>query len=376
LKRAPHIRAWRAVINLGYDLRATLILKRQRRYDFVFGGSSPNSCSAVSRALIMLGTEQQANDGMSNVKVVIVGGGGGVGSSIAFNLLLRGEPYDVVLVDSNPKMLTSHVMDLELTLALGAGCSVRDGDEADIFDSDIVVVSASVPLRLNSSRLVFLNDNAPIVGRIGDLLAKAGPDWKGALLIVTNPVDPLCAWVRQRTGLDRRRILGYTLNDSLRLQTGIGQVLGVSPQSIEAWSVGEHGDSCVPLFSQVKVAGEPVTLAAEERRMAETFMRTWYVRHVALDSGRTSTWTTGLGVSRMISAIAYGKGELWPASITLEGEYGIDGVSLSVPVSLGHLGVERVHEWEITPEERAALQESASRVREAAGMIKDVAAVI
>jgi malate dehydrogenase len=126
------------------------------------------------------------------------------------------------------------------------------------------------------------------------------------------------------------------------------------------------------LFSRVKVAGAPVDLTAEERRKAEEFMRTWYVRHVALASGRTSTWTTGLGVARMVAAIAHGKGELCPASIVLAGEYGIEGVSLSVPVSLGHSGVEEIHEWEITPEEHAALHEAAARVREAADIIKDV----
>jgi malate/lactate dehydrogenase len=101
-------------------------------------------------------------------------------------------------------------------------------------------------------------------------------------------------------------------------------------------------------------------------------MRSWYVRHVALDSGRTSTWTTGLGVARMVAAIAYGKGELYPASIVLAGEYGIESVSLSVPVSLGRRGADEIHEWEIAPKEHAALHEAAARVREVTDTIKDV----
>jgi malate dehydrogenase len=311
----------------------------------------------------------RVRDGISNVKVVIIGGAGGVGSSVAFNLLLSGEPYDVVLVDLNPNMVISHVMDLEQTLALGASRSVRGGNEAEALDSDVVVVSASVPLRLNKSRSVFLNDNAAIINRIGDTLAKAGPDWGGALIIVTNPVDPLCTWMQRRTGIDRRRILGYTLNDSLRLRTGIGLALDAAPQSIDAWVIGEHGDFCVPLFSRVNVAGAPIALTAEQRGKAEEFMRSWYVRHVALDSGRTSTWTSGLGVARMVAAIAYGKGELWPASVVLANEYGIKGVSLSVPVSLGRRGAEEIHEWELTTEEHAALHVAATRVREATNTI-------
>jgi len=306
------------------------------------------------------------------MKVVIVGGAGGVGSSVAFNLLLSGKPYDVVLVDSKPNMIASHVMDLEQTLALGGGRSVRGGDEVEVFDADVVVVSASVPLRLNESRLVFLRDNAAIVKKISDQLAKERDNWDGVLLMVTNPVDPLCTWVQQRSKLDRRRILGYTLNDSLRLRTGISQVLNAAPQSIDAWVIGEHGDNCVPLFSRVKVTGARVELTADERRNAEEYMRSWYVRHVALDSGRTSTWTTGLGVARMVAAIAYGEGELWPASIILAGEYGIEGVSLSVPVTLGRHGVEHIHEWEISPEEQAGLQKAAAYVREATNTIEDV----
>lgn len=312
----------------------------------------------------MLCNERQVDDVTSSVKVAIVGGGGGVGSSAAFNLLLRNEPYDVVLVDSSPKMIASHVMDLEQTLALGATRSVRGGEEAEALDSDVVVMCASTPLRLNSSRLVFLNDNAAIVNRIGDLLATAGPDWGGVLIMVTNPVDPLCTWTQRRTGLDRRRVLGYTLNDSLRLRTGVSQVLDAAPQSVDAWVIGEHGDYCVPLFSRVRVTGAPVTLTVEQRSRAEEFMRTWYVRHVALDSGRTSTWTSGLGVARMVAAIAHGKGEVWPASVVLAGEYGINGVSLGVPVSLSRRGAEVIHEWEITPEEREALHAAAARVRE------------
>jgi malate dehydrogenase len=142
-----------------------------------------------------------------------------------------------------------------------------------MLNSDVVVVSASVPLRINSSRLVFLNDNAAIINRISDLLIKADTDWHGVLLIVANPVDPLCIWVQRCTGFNRRRFLGYTLNDSLRLRTGIGQVLGAAPQNIDAWVIVEHGDFCVPLFSRVTLDGGPVELTAEKRQRAEEFLR-------------------------------------------------------------------------------------------------------
>lgn len=297
---------------------------------------------------------------MKSVKVTIVGGGGGVGSSTAFNLLAGDAALEVVLVDSKPEMVASHVMDLEQVRELSPTGAVRGGDAGDMDDSDVVVVTASVPLRLNSSRADFLADNAAVLQDVADLLAQ---DWPGVLVVVTNPVDPLVLLLQRRTGIERRRVLGYTLNDSLRLRTGIGKALGAAPGSVDAWVIGEHGDGCVPLFDRVRVDGKAVSLTGEQRAAAEEFLRTWYFRHVALDSSRTSTWTSGVGVARMVSAIAVGASELWAASVVLDGEYGLDHVALGVPVTLGRGGAKAIHEWTLTAEDRAALAAGAVNVR-------------
>jgi malate/lactate dehydrogenase len=227
-------------------------------------------------------------------------------------------------------------------------------------------MSAAAPLTLNTSRLVYLQDNAQIVA---DTLAKLPDGWRGILLMVTNPVDALCTWLHRRGGLDRSQILGYTLNDSLRLRTGVSNATGVPPHSVEAWVIGEHGDTSVPLFDRVRIDGHPVVLDEDEEAAALEFIRTWYTRHVALDSGRTSTWTSGLGIARMIDVIAGGSDEIWPASVRLDGEYGLENVSLSVPVVLGRRGLERIVEWELTPGQQSALAASATAVREATDRI-------
>ena len=299
------------------------------------------------------------------MKVAILGGGGGVGSSTAFNLLQLGDPYEVVLADRRKEKVISHTMDLEQVLELGGTGTARAGVCEEALDADVVVVTASAPLTVNTSRLAYLHENAEIVGGIGDLLAQAGDSFEGVVIVVTNPVDPLCTLLHARAGLDRRRVLGYTLNDSLRLRTGIASALGIDAGSVEGWVLGEHGDACVPLFDRVRVDGADVTLTADQCAEAEEFLRTWYVRHVALDSGRTSTWTSGLGVARMISAIARDSGDLWPASVVLAGEYGIDGVALSVPISLGREGAQRIHEWPLSDEDHAGLERAAAVVREA-----------
>jgi malate dehydrogenase len=294
--------------------------------------------------------------------VALVGGAGGVGSSAALNLLLDGEPVDVVLVDRRPGKVASHVMDLEQVLALGGSSSVRGGSLEDLPDADVVVICAATQLTGNASRMTYLAANADILGRIAEAFP---PDWGGALIVVTNPVDPLVTWLQERTGLDRGRVLGYTLNDSLRLRTGIARALGAEAADVDAWVLGEHGDASVPIFSHVRVRGRPIALDPGPRHEAADFVRGWYRRHVALDSGRSSTWTSGLGVARMALAIVAGAAEPWVASTVLEGEYGISGVAIGVPVRLGG-GAAWVEEWELADEERAGLEAAAAVVRGAA----------
>ena len=303
------------------------------------------------------------------MKVTLFGGAGGVGSSVAFNLLSTGGAYELVVMDSREHMVVSHVMDLQQVRELAPGASVRKGCAEDLLDADVVVVCASAPLTVNLSRMVYLEANAAIVRRLAALL---GPSWPGVLVMVTNPVDPLVTVFQQETGMTRTRVLGYTLNDSLRLRTGLGDALGIDPGRIEAWALGEHGDGVVPLFSRVKIDGEPAEIGPQVREQALDFMRGWYRIHVALDSGRSSTWTSGLGVARMVRGILEGSGELMPASLVLDGEYGTHGVSFGVPVTLGREGASAIHEWELAPGEEAGLRAAADAVRSAAGAAASV----
>jgi len=300
------------------------------------------------------------------VKVTIVGGAGGVGASVAFNLLLSSDGDEIVLVDTRSSSVVSHVMDFEQVLELSPGCSARGGDEADIGDAGIVIVTAAVPLTLNTSRLVYLADNARIVDEIVDQLPA---QWSGVTLVVTNPVDPLVTRIQRRSGLDRRQVIGYTMNDSLRFSTGLANAFGVESGRVKAWVLGEHGEKCVPLVDRVTVNGDRVEPTSEQATLAAEYLRTWYARHVALDSGRSSTWTSGLGVARMVTAITHGDDAPWPASVVLDGEYGISGVAVSVPVTLGPSGVEQIHEWALGDDDLDALRASADLVRDMADTI-------
>jgi malate/lactate dehydrogenase len=300
-------------------------------------------------------------------RVVVAGAGGGVGASVVFNLLVSPLQCEVVMVDARQNMVHSHLWDLEQVLEQDATGSVRAGSADDFAGADVVVVTAAAPLTVNTSRMVYLRDNTAILAPLLDALPEG---WPGILILVTNPVDPLGTWAFRRTGLGRERLLGYTLNDSLRLRTGIGRALGVRAGRVEAWTVGEHGDLAVPLWDRVAVDGRPVALDDAQRGEVMNFVSGWYVRHVALtgpDPPRSSTWTSGLGIARMVGACLDPDGdELWPASVLLKGEYGVDGVSLSVPVRLGGGGVRRIEEWDLSPGEVEGVAAAARFVREAA----------
>ncbi len=298
------------------------------------------------------------------MKVTIVGGGGGVGSATAFSLLIAAAGYEIVLVDPRAEMVASHLMDLDQVVEFFPASAARSGSAADVADADVLVVAAAAPLVLNTSRLVHLHENAAILDEVGDLIPSA---WPGVAIVATNPVDALVTRLHERLGGDRRRILGYTLNDSLRLRTGIARALGLAPGAVEAWTLGEHGDSAVPLLDRISVDGQAVALGPGQAAAAVEYAQHWYVRHVALDSGRSSTWASGLGIARMVRAVAEDAGELWPASLVLEGEYGVRGVAISVPVELGRAGALRIQEWALDEDQLAALRHSADCVAEAIG---------
>jgi malate dehydrogenase len=306
-----------------------------------------------------------------SARIAIVGAGGGVGSSVAFNLLLRPEAYDVALVDGRSGMAVSHEMDLQQVVAAGASGSVSIVGLEDVAAADVVVVSASAPLTVNRTRQVYLQDNAAIMASVVGALGPDAASWPGVLVVVTNPVDPLVTWMARAFGLARERVVGYTANDGLRLRTAIGQALSVPSGSVDAWVLGEHGDACVPILSRVRVDGVAVSLDEAQRAAAVEFVKSWYVRHVALDSGRSSTWTTGHGVARMVAALtgAAGLSELWPASVVLEGEYGVGGVALTVPARLGSDGLAGVEEWPLDRAEWAGMAGAARVVADAADAI-------
>jgi malate/lactate dehydrogenase len=180
-------------------------------------------------------------------------------------------------------------------------------------------------------------------------------------VLVSNPVDALATWLQQRLGM-RVRVLGHTLNDTLRLRVAIARCRGCDPADVEAWSVGEHGPHAVPLLSRVRVRGEPATLSASERGQVLDDVGGWYGRWQRHGSGRTSAWSSGWGAAAVVRALLEGDARPWPVSLLLRGEYGVDGVCLTVPAQLGPAARTRPLAWEVDAAERAAIAAAGAAV--------------
>jgi L-lactate dehydrogenase len=287
----------------------------------------------------------------------IHGAAGAVGSATAFALALGGCGR-LVLADAAAPRLACLEMDLEMLAAALPALAVARGVLDELAACEVVVACASVPHRDGAPRAAFLEQNAAILAPLADALARPGAACR-AVVLVSNPVDALATWLAQRLG-ERTCVLGHTLNDTLRLRVAIARCRGCDPTEVEAWSVGEHGPLAVPLLSRVRVRGAPVRLSAAERAQVLGELGGWYARWQAHGTGRTSAWTSGWGVAAVVRALLEGDPRPWPVSTLLRGEYGVDGVCLTVPALLGPDAPPRPLAWTLDQQELAAIAVAAA----------------
>jgi malate dehydrogenase len=291
------------------------------------------------------------------MKITIIGASGNIGSCAAFNIAINRLADELVLIDTpRQEMVAFHATDMA-TAVTGRDMLVRAGDHEDMTDSDIVVVAAG-SAKVTHSRLEVLPQNLPIIQDISKHVRHFCPD--AVVLTATNPVCPLNYAMFRCCELDRRKILGYSYNDTIRFRMLLAQALGVKSSRVEGTVIGEHGNSQVLLFSSVRVDGKPVLIAEDIkekiRQQVSDIQKSLY--ELTEKTGRTAAWTTAAGIAAMCRAIGENTGEIIPCSVVLDGEYGCRSLSMSVPTVLGKGGVREILEWEIDPDERKLLNES------------------
>jgi malate dehydrogenase len=298
-------------------------------------------------------------------KVTVVGAGN-VGATLGQRVAER-DYADVVLVDIVPDMPQGQALDiLEAGPVLGYDSLVlgANGYE-ETAGSDIVVITSGIARKPGMTRDDLVRTNQGIVTSVAEEVRKHSPD--AIIICVTNPLDAMAQLVMKVTGFPRERVIGMAgVLDTARFRTFIAQELNVSVRDVQAFVLGGHGDTMVPLARLSTVAGVPLPELLPADRVEAIVQR-------AVDGGAeivkllkqgSAYYAPSASVLQMIDSILLDKKMIMPCSVHLEGEYGINGVFVGVPVKLGAKGVEQVIQLELSAEEKAALNKSADAVRE------------
>ena len=298
-------------------------------------------------------------------KVTVVGSGH-VGATCAMRLAEK-ELADVVLVDILEGIPAGKALDL----AEAAPIEKHDskitgvtGDYAEAKDSDIVIITAGIPRKPGMSRDDLLSTNMGIVQSVSQAVAAVAPD--SVLVIVSNPLDAMCHVALEASNFPKNRVVGMAgVLDSARFRAFIAMELCVSVENIHAFVLGGHGDTMVPLPRYSTVAGIPITelIAPERIEAIVDRTRNGGAEIVGLLKTGSAYYAPASAAVEMAEAILKDKKKILPSAALLEGEYGIEGLFIGVPVKLGKDGVEEIIEIELSQEEEEALRHSAASVR-------------
>jgi len=303
-------------------------------------------------------------------KKVTVVGGGFVGSTTA-QRIHDADLADVVLTDILEGVPAGKALDMaESAPILGtdahaAGISTASGDYRETANSDIVVVTAGFPRKPGMSRDDLLKANFDVIKGVVEAIVKLSP---GAILIVvTNPLDAMAQAAFKVSGFSKNRVIGMAgVLDSARMSAFVAVEMGVSVESVHSFVLGGHGDDMVPLPRYSTVAGIPLPdlLSKEKIEGIVTRTRKGGAEIVNLLKTGSAYYAPSAAVVQMVEAILKDKKKILPCAAYLEGEYGISGLFVGVPVKLGARGIEQIIEIKLTAEEKAALDKSAASVRE------------
>ncbi|HEU5230278.1 MAG TPA: malate dehydrogenase [Ktedonobacteraceae bacterium] len=298
-------------------------------------------------------------------KISVIGAGF-VGSTLAQRLAER-DYADVVMFDIVPNMPQGKALDmLQAGPVVGYDTLVTGtNDYADTANSDIVVITSGFPRKPGMTRDDLVKKNQEIVSQVTEQVVKNSPH--SILIMVTNPLDAMAQLALHVSGFPRERIIGMAgVLDTARFRTFIAQELNVSVRDVQAYVLGGHGDTMVPLARMCTVAGVPISQLIPAERIEQIVQRTrdGGAEIVKLLGNGSAYYAPSASVLQMVDSILLDKKMIMPCAVYLQGEYGIRNLFVGVPAKLGAKGLEQVIEIELNESERAALQKSADAVKE------------
>jgi malate dehydrogenase len=305
-------------------------------------------------------------------KKVTVVGAGNVGANCAVNIAYK-ELADVVLVDVVEGVPQGKGLDLlEAGPVEGFDVLVTGANDYEpTANSDVVVITAGFPRKPGMSRDDLLLANNEVVRTATEQAVKYSPN--SILILVTNPLDAMCWTAFQVSKFSKNRVIGMAgVLDTARYRTFISQELGVSVENVSAMVLGGHGDAMVPLVRLTAVSGIPLTELLDQPAIDRLVQRTRdggaeIVKYLKTGS---AYYAPSAAAVEMVESILKDKKKVLPCAAYLDGEYGIKGLFVGVPVKLGSNGIEKIYQIKLTPEEQQMLDKSASSVKELIEVIK------
>jgi len=304
-------------------------------------------------------------------KITVVGAGN-VGATTAQRLAERGYA-DVVLVDIVEGLPQGKALDMRQAGPIAGYDSAVIGANGyeETAGSEIVVITSGVPRKPGMSRDDLVHTNMNIVKAVTEQVVRYSPDC--IIVTVTNPLDAMTQLTLKTSGFPKSRVVGMAgVLDTARFRTFLAMDLGVSVGDVSAYVLGGHGDTMVPLTRLTTVGGIPIAQLLSTDRIEAIVQRTRKGGEEIVSYLKTGSafYAPSAAVAQMVDAMVFDKKQILPCSVYLEGEYGLSGVFVGVPVKLGSRGVEEVIQIELAPEERAALHRSADAVRELVQLMK------
>lgn len=300
------------------------------------------------------------------MKVTVVGAGN-VGATCADVLAYREIANEVVLVDIKEGVSEGKALDIWQKAPINLYDTRTTGstnDYSKTAGSEVVVITSGLPRKPGMTRDDLIETNAGIVKSVTENVIKHSPE--AVIIVVSNPLDVMTYQAHLSSKLSRNKVIGMAgILDTARYRAFLAEELNVSPKDIQAVLMGGHGDTMVPLPRYTTVGGIPVTELIDKDKLDAIIERTKFGGGELVKLMGTSAWyAPGAAAAQMVEAIVRDQRRVFPVCIKLEGEYGIDGVYLGVPVILGKNGVEKVIELDLNEEEKQMLETSRGHVKE------------
>jgi len=302
-------------------------------------------------------------------KVTVVGAGM-VGRTVAQEVARR-DYADVVIVDIVENLPQGIALDMNQAgpvLGYEPKVTGSNGYE-ETAGSDVVVITAGVPRKPGMSRDDLVTTNEKIVASVTEQAVAQSPDT--ILMVVSNPLDAMCHVAKNVSGFPKERVFGQAgVLDTARFRTFIAWETQSSVKDVQALVLGGHGDQMVSVVSATTVGGVPLTKLVREDRIAEIVERTAKGGGEVVTLLGTSAWyAPGAATAEMVHSVMLDEKRVLPCTAYLEGEYGIDGLYMGVPVKLGASGAEEIVQLDLSEDEQRLLQESAGAVRDVVGVL-------